>query len=163
MRDAIYIVGLFLVFAFLVTRYPSEMPAAAVSPCPAFASFIMLSPAAHAAWLEAARTSWQVRNQGRGRPSFGRLDFDVPLLSATIPPVSLAGFSPLPSPEMALPPPDAATYAFLPPTCGADLPDFAIPRTGAEAVSPPGDGRISFSRREMLSLDHYKSVKEIMK
>lgn len=158
-----HIAGLFLIFAFLATRFPQSAPAvaAASAPQPAFASFVMPSPETHVAWLEAARTSWQVRSHARGRPSIGRLDFEVPLLSAAIPPAASAEFLPLPS-HTALPPPDAATFALLPPTMGAAMPEFAIPPRRATGDAPLGRV-LAFSRKEMLALDDYITVKEMMK
>lgn len=167
MRDVLHIGCLFLVFVFLATRFPADLPSGLPPEPPAsFASFITLSPAAHAAQLEAARTSWQVRSRARGRPSIGRLDADVPLLSAALPPPAAGGFPQHPVLSVALPEPDAATYAFLPPTEGAAMPDFAIPTPPATASHPP-EGRPgrtpAFGRREMLSIEDYRTVKELIK
>ena len=167
MRDVFHIGGLFLVFAFLVTRFPSDLalPAESAKAAPPFAAFVTLSPEAHAAWLEAARTSWQVRSRARGRPSIGRLDSDIPLLKEALPPPEMGGFAPLSSDVSDLPPPDVETYAFLPPTAGADMPDFALPArraasaTSAVTVPPPA----AFGRDEMLSIEKTKTLKEILK
>ena len=91
MRDALHIFGLFAVFAFLALQFPKgavlvEKESAERAP---FAEFVTLSPNAHAVYLDAARTSWQVKNEARSRPSIGRLDADVPLLSELLPPPSL--------------------------------------------------------------------------
>ena len=162
MRDALHIGGLFLMFAFLATRFPSAAPLPPdVGPRPAFASFVTFTPAAHAARLEAARTSWQVRSQARSRPSIGRLDTGIPLLSETLPPPATAAF-PLPGPARSrLPPPDAETYALLPGTEGAEMPEFAPRARRTEPadtpVRPP-----AFGRDEMLSTDNSTILKEIM-
>ena len=167
MRDALHIGGLFLVFAFLVTRFPADLPFAPVSEeraSPLFASFVTLSPAAHAARLEAARTSWQVRSRARGRPSIGRLDSDIPLLMETLPPPETGGFSASQSDISDLPPPDVETYALLPPTAGADMPEFLPSTRRAETVDPSTQtSRQVFGRDEMLSTENSRTLKEIMK
>ena len=106
MRDALHIFGLFAVFAFLALQFPKgavldEKESAGSAP---FAEFVTLSPKAHAVYLDAARTSWQVKNEARSRPSIGRLDADVPLLSELLPPpsLSLAPPPPMDIPEMKL-------------------------------------------------------------
>ena len=139
MRDTLHIAGLFAVFAFLALQFPKgalleERESAEQA---TFAEFVTLSPDAHAVYLEAARTSWQVKNEARSRPSIGRLDADVPLLSELLPPPSLY-LAPLPSPDAApLPPPDPETYALIPPTRGADMPAFAVHVLRAETNHPP--------------------------
>ena len=167
MRDFLHISCLFLVFAFLATRFPSEVPFVPPQAAPAsFASFVTLSPAAHAAQLEAARTSWQVRSKARGRPSIGRLDADIPLLSETLPPPAAAGFPYSPLEPVPFPEPDLATFAFLPPTAGAEMPDFAIRAFQTQGHQPP-EGRTgrppAFDRREMLSTKDYRTLKELLK
>ena len=167
MRDVFYIGGLFLVFAFLATRFPSQLPADPPPSVPVpFASFVTFSPAAHAAQLEAARTSWQVRNRARGRPSIGRLDADIPLLSDALPPPTIGGFPRQSALSGDFPEPDAATYAFLPPTMGAALPDFAIPANPAATPHLP-EGRTdrppTFGLNEMLSIENYRTLKELIR
>ena len=168
MRDAFHIGGLFLVFAFLMTRFPADLPIMSnveKSDTPPFASFITLSPAAYAAWQEAARTSWQIRSQARGRPLIGRLDSDIPLLTETLPP-PMANALPLSSSDVfCLPPPDIDTYAFLPPTVGAAMPEFAPPAQRMKVVDPPADhvSRVTFEKDEMLSIENSRTLKEIMK
>ena len=166
MRDFLQIGVLFFLFAFLVTRYPTTVPKASpvARPVSSFASFVTLSPSAHAARLEAARTSWQVRSKARGRPMIGRLDSSIPLLTDALPPPEADAFAPLPVTRAALPAPDADTYALMPPTLGAEMADFAIGTRqagsglqSAVAVQPP------FDRKAMLATDDYRSIKEIMK
>ncbi len=169
MRDFLHISGLFLAFAFLATRFPTDLPLAfgnEKATAPSFASFITLSSAAHAARLEAARTSWQVRSRARGRPAIGRLDADIPLLAETLPPPLNATFNPSSLPNASgLPPPDAETYAFLPPTAGGDEPGFAIPSRREGKAVPEGDRQDhpAFGRDEMLSIENSRTLKEIMK
>ena len=167
MRDVLHIGCLFFVFAFLMTRFPTDVPTGQPSPPPApFAAFVTFSPAAHAAQLEAARTSWQVRSRARGRPSIGRLDADVPLLAETLPPPAPGVFQQRLGKPESLPEPDVSTYAFLPPTAGAEMPDFTI-RAGRSAAVRPAERRTShppvFGKDEMLSLDGYRTLKELMK
>ena len=167
MRDVFHIGGLFLVFAFLVTRFPSDLPLASEPERGAllpFASFVTFSPAAHAARLEAARTSWQVRSRARGRPAIGSLDSDIPLLMETLPPPETGGFATFPAEISDLPPPDVETYALLPPTSGADMPDFVLPARRTETVdlAMPTSNKV-FGRDEMLSTENSRTLKEIMK
>lgn len=162
MRDMFHIGCLFLVFAFLVTRYPSEMPSVASSAraYPSFAAFVELSPSTHAARLEAARTSWQVRSQAR----IGQLDSDVPLLSETLPPPVVSEVHPFSGYNAELVAPDANTYSLLPPTAGAEMPEFTIkdmqrPAGGALELQD----RQAFSKDQMLAIEDYKTLKEIMR
>ena len=166
MRDALHIFGLFAVFAFLALQFPKGAvleegePASRAS----FAEFVTLSPKAHAVYLDAARTSWQVKNEARSRPSIGRLDADVPLLSELLPPPSLS-FASLPTPDAApLPPPTPETFALIPPTRGADMPTFAVRALHAETDHPPEDPatKPAFGRAEMLSTENSRILKEIM-
>ena len=67
MRDLLYIVGLLAAICILAADFP--VSAANVigeeSVRVPFASYVELSPSAHAAFLESARTSWQVRSGSR--------------------------------------------------------------------------------------------------
>ena len=160
MRDALHIGGLFLVFAFLATRFPPVAPLPhGDGDRPAFASFVTLTPAAHAALLGAARTSWQVRSQARSRPSIGRLDSGIPLLSEALPPPEPVDFPPLDPETSSLPPPDSEAYALLPRTEGAAMPEFAPRRAESAGASAR---RPAFGREEMLSTDNSTILKEIM-
>ena len=151
MRDALHIVALVLVFAFLATRFPSELSFDGTSGAeqPTFASFVTLSPSDHAACLEATRTSWQVRAEARGKHSIWRLDSDVQMLDDRLPPPVFDDM-PLPSPSgppFATPPID--TYSLLPPTFGAEMDEFAPPSRPEDALgqddrkkSAPAFGKI---------------------
>lgn len=166
MRDAIHIMGLALLFVFLAVQYPlaDAVDCAGAADTAAFASFITLSPAAHAAYIDATRTSWQVSNEARGMPSIGRLDSDVPMLSNTLPPI------PDPNPDTSapegpqLPSPDPDVYSLIPPTMGGDVSAFAVRSLPGETDRRPGDRaeKAAFGRDEMLSVDNYRSLKEIM-
>ena len=166
MRDALHIFGLFAVFAFLALQFPKGAVLVEKEPAERapFAEFVTLSPNAHAVYLDAARTSWQVKNEARSRPSIGRLDADVPLLSELLPPPSLTLAS-LPSSDAApLPPPDPETFALIPPTRGADMPTFAVRVLHAETDHPPEESaaKPAFGRAEMLSTENSRILKEIM-
>ena len=166
MRDALHIFGLFAVFAFLALQFPKgvlleQKELAERAP---FAEFVTLSPNAHAVYLDAARTSWQVKNEARSRPSIGRLDADVPLLSELLPPPSLT-LAPLPPPDATpFPPPDPETFALIPPTRGANMPAFAVRVLRAETPpsSQESDTKPTFGRAEMLSTENSRILKEIM-
>ena len=145
MRDALHIFGLFAVFAFLALQFPKGAVLVEKEPAERapFAEFVTLSPNAHAVYLDAARTSWQVKNEARSRPSIGRLDADVPLLSELLPPPSLTLAS--------LPSSDAAP---LPPPKGSGLPSCRIscsPRAAIapESVSEPLSGFIATALSNM--------------
>ena len=166
MRDALHMAGLFAVFAFLALQFPE----AAVSKGgrgsehPPFAAFVTLSPAAHAAYLDSARTSWQVKSEARSRPTIGRLDSDVPILSETFPPPVFYLTAVPSAPPTPLPPPGPETYSLLPPTLGADMPAFAVRVLQAETDHPPEEttAKPAFGRAEMLSTDNSRILKEIM-
>lgn len=168
MRDAIYIVLLFVVFAFLATRFPHNVPlafAAASERTRPFASFVSLSPDVNAACLDAVRTPWQVRRDARSRPAIGRLDSGIALLDETMPKV-VAG---LPADTMpsssSLPPPGAEAYSLLPFTMGCDVAAFAVRaqsgKTGTGVRSPSAMPE-AFSRDDMLSAENSTVLKEIM-
>ena len=166
MRDALHIFGLFAVFAFLALQFPKGVVLEEAEPVAhaSFAEFVTLSPKAHAVYLDAARTSWQVKSEARSRPSIGRLDADVPVLSELLPPPSLS-FASLPTPDAApLPPPTPETFALIPPTRGADMPTFAVRALHAETDHPPEDPatKPAFGRAEMLSTENSRILKEIM-
>ena len=162
MRDALHIGGLILVFAFLATRFPSLAPVPADDRArQSFASFVTLSPAAHAVLLEATRTSWQVRNHARGKPSIGRLDSGIPLLSDSLPPPPLE-LSCLDKETTGLPPPDPETYALLPNTEGAEMPEF-VPRAHKAESADVSAKKSTFGRDAMLSTDNSTILKEIMR
>jgi len=166
MRDALHMIGLFAVFAFLALQFPESAVskgAREMARAP-FATFVTLSPAAHAAYLDRARTSWQVRSEARSRPNIGRLDSDVPILSEALPP-PVFYLATLPSaPSAPLPPPDPETYSLLPPTRGANVPAFAVrvPRAEADRLPEDATAKAAFGRAEMLSTENSKILKEIM-
>ena len=61
-----------------------------------------------------------------------------------------------------LPPPDAETYALLPGTEGAAMPEFAPRARKAESGDTPARPP-AFGREEMLSTDNSTTLKEIMR
>ncbi len=166
MRDLLHILVLFLVFGFLLTRFPREIMHLddRESPQLPFASFLILSPEEHAACIDATRTSWQVRNDLSGRPSVGRLDADVRLLEDAIPPPPSYEVGTIP-PGAWLHPPTSYTYFFLPPSMGRSEPAFAIRAPHADADHPPETERrtdVPFGIKEMLSVENSRTLKEIM-
>lgn len=169
MRDAIYIVLLFIVFAFLATRFPHNVPlsfVAASERMRPFASFVSLSPDVNAACLDAVRTPWQVRRDARSRPSIGRLDSGIELLDETMPKVVAklpvddlpTSFGPLPS--------GSAAYSLLPFTMGCDVAAFAVRAQSGKTVAGirnPAAHPETFSRDDMLSAENSTVLKEVMK
>ena len=166
MRDAIHITGLILLFAFLAGQYPlvDAGKSGGGADTKAFASFITLSPAAHAAYIEATRTSWQVSNEARGMPSIGRLDSDVPLLSDMMPPLTKPNLA-MPAPEGPnVPPPDPDVYSLIPPTMGMDVRAFAlnVRRGDADLRAKETAAKEAFGKADMLSTENSRTLKEIM-
>lgn len=159
MRDWLHVCGLFALFAFLATRFPPVSPEPSPAPRAGFAAYVTLSSARHDALLESARTSWQVRSEARSRPSVGRLDADVPLLSDSLPPPAEAVFRDAPAVRKAIGEPDARTCSFLPATMGAEFPDYA-PGNGRAAA--PSVGEQTFRREELLSTENSPILKELM-
>ena len=166
MRDLIHIVALFLVFGFLATRFPREImrlddSEGAQLP---FASFLVLSPAEHAACIEATRTAWQLRNELRARPSIGRLDAGVKFLEDEIPPPPTHQEGPIP-PGAWFQRPTTYTYSLLPPSMGRNEPAFAVRDPHADADHPPEPEKRAekpFGMKEMLSTENSRTLKEIM-
>lgn len=166
MRDILYIFGLFAFFLLLAADFPEGMAerCAASEPRAAFASFVELPPAMHAACLESARTTWQVRNGSRGRPVIGILDSGIPLLTDHLPPRENVVFKDIEIQSKPVGPTDISVYSLMPATEGVNSPAFetrsisdsaVVKEVGASAKAP-------FPDDEMLSTDRYRKLKEIM-
>ena len=165
MRDAFYIFGLFAFFLLLAADFPAQL--AEDRPLPArkstFASFVELPPSVHAAYLESARTTWQVRSGSRGRPVIGSLDSGVPLLTDSLPPREKVVFGVIEIPDMPVGATDIGAYSLVPATGGADSPVFcARPANSCAPGDSGGDASAPFRRSDMLSIDNYGKLKEIM-
>lgn len=167
MRDAIYVIGLFLIFSFLAMQFPlgvvDERCVHDSGNAP-FATYVTLTPETYAVYLDAARTSWQVRRDARGRPYIGRLDSDIQLLDESIlPPLVNVPAAPRHS-GPPIPPPEIETYSMIPPTKGVDVAAFSMRASRAERDHPPEETseRHSFGRTDMLSTDNSRILKEIM-
>lgn len=160
MRDAIQIGALALIFVFLATRFPETLPfeVRETVETPSFASFVTLSQKDHASLLEAARTSWQVRSEARGRPSIGRLDSGIPLLEDSLPPPSPLAFPRLVQDCTPLGAPTVETYSLVPETRGANIPAFAVKATQQGAKSTAHE---AFPTNDMISIDNYPTLKEM--
>ncbi len=167
MRDAVHIVGLLSLFAFLGMQFPggaAKPVLMADGRDRPFASFVTLSPEAYASCLDAARTSWQVRSEARSRLAIGRLDSGIPLLDDSIAPPEFPIMSDAAPAPSRLPPPGVETYSLLPSTMGMDVPALSTRAMGARAAGSGEKAGKSeaFSREEMLSVDGMKTLKEIM-
>ena len=166
MRDLVHMGCLAAIFAFLATRFPSAIPdgASADVASQPFAAFVELSPEAHAAYLAAARTSWQVRSETRWKPSVGRLDAGVPLLADALPAPALEVVRCEAPQGPDLQPRDVREYVFIPQTEGADVPAFSIKTQHAESDYPIEEPvrRPAFGREDMLSTDNSRTIKELM-
>ena len=160
MRDVLYIFSLFAFFLLLATDFPGGL----ATPCPppvrpaAFASFVELPPSVHAAYLESARTTWQVRNGLRLRPVIGSLDSGVPLLADGLPPRDGVVFADVEIPAMPVGAADIGSYSLMPASEGADIPAFSVRPAGHDAPIPTE----TFSRKDMLSIDNYGKIKEMI-
>ena len=162
MRDLLYIAGLLAAICILAADFP--VSAANVSGEESvrvpFASYVELSPSVHAAYIESARTSWQVRSGSRGRPVIGSLDSGVPLLMESLPVREKVEFRRLEGLGLPVVPIDVDVYSLLPGSEGADSPRFsAKPQRGM----PEGGGKdMAFPKAEMLSVEQFSKLKEIM-
>ena len=162
MRDLLYIVGLMAAICI----FAADFPVAVATVCKEgsarvpFASYVELSPSVHAAYLESARTSWQVRSGSRVRPVIGSLDSGVPLLMETLPAWVKVEFSRVEGMDSPVGPVDVDVYSLLPGTEGVNSQKFsAKPCYGV----PEGvDKAMAFPKAEMLSVDQFRKIKEIM-
>ena len=167
MRDCLHIIGLFLLFTFLAMQFPAGTLSVGRSQEPAnapFAAFVELSPASYSAYLGAARTSWQVRSESRGKPSIGRIDSDIPLLSETLPPPSWEMPAVPRHSGAPIPPPEIETYSLVPQTMGRDVAAFSVraPRTANDHPPEETSEKPTFAREDMLSTENSRILKEIM-
>ena len=164
MRDVLYITGLLAAFMLLTMDFPSELAVRHLdSPSPAFASFVELPTSVHAAYLESARTSWQVRSGSRGNPVIGSLDSGIPLLADCIPAREKVEFKEIETAALPAGQVDVGEYALMPVSEGVDNPVFSTRPAavdGGDAVAE--DESKPFSRQEMLSVEAFRKIKEIM-
>ena len=160
MRDVLYIFCLFVFFMLLAADFPGGL----ASPCqapgrqPAFASFVELSQSVHAVCLESARTTWQVRNGSRRRPVIGSLDSGVPLLFDSLPPREGVVFADVEMSAMPVGPVEIGTYSLIPASEGFDSPAFSTRPARQDAE----DAAETFSMKDMLSVDNYGKIKEMI-
>lgn len=162
MRDFLYIAGLLAAVCILAT----DFPVAAANVCNEgpvripFASYVELRPSVHAAYLESARTSWQVRSGSRGHPVIGSLDSGVPLLMESLPARENVEFRRMDGLDSPVGNVDVGVYSLLPGSEGVNSPGFsAKPQRG---VPEGGDKDMVFPKDEMLSVDQFRKLKEIM-
>jgi hypothetical protein len=163
MRDALYIVGLMVAAFVLAADFPAGIAGVRQEAAPraAFASFAELTPSVHAACLEAAKTSWQVRSGSRARPLIGSLDAAVPLLDATIPPGEKVVFADMPITDSPLAAPPVDVYSLMPRSVGADCPRLTSRPMRTDSAA---DGAaLPFPKDDMLSLESFTKLKEIIK
>lgn len=160
MRDALYIFCLFVLFLLLAADFPDGLATTCPPPVrhAAFASFVELPSSLHAAYLESARTTWQVRNGSWRGPVIGSLDSGVPFLAESLPPREEVVFAGIEIPVMPAGPIDVGTYSLMPTSEGVDNPTFSTrpSEQGELGVQEP------FSRKDMLSIDNYGKIKEMI-
>ena len=165
MRDMLYISCLFAFFLLLAADFPMESAKTCPTPVrhPAFASFVELSPSVHAACLESARTIWQVRSGSRGRPVIGSLDSGIPLLTEFLPPREKVMFADVEITPMPTGPVDVGVYSLLPASESADNAVYSTrPAKTAPEKDQGKDTSVPFSKKDMLSVDQFRKLKEIM-
>ena len=164
MRDILYITGLFAAFLALAMDFPQKLAEERRDrPVPSFASFVELSPSVHAACLELARTSWQVRSGSRGRPVIGSLDSGIPLLTEFLPPREKVMFADVEITPMPAGPVDVGVYSLLPASESADNAVYSTrPAKTAPEKDQGKDTSVPFSKKDMLSVDQFRKLKEIM-
>ena len=161
MRDLLYITGLIALVVLLAAEFPvSATPSISGGAMkPAFASFVELSPAVHAACLESARASWQMRRNSGGRHAIGSLDSGVPLLNDEYPQREKVAFGAVDVPNLPAGPLDVLVYSLLPATEGCDIPSLTVrPQNGTST----GNGAV-FGREEMISIENFDKLKEMIK
>ena len=164
MRDVLYITGLLAAFMLLTMDFPSELAVRRLdSPSPAFASFVELPTSVHAAYLESARTSWQVRSDSRGGPAIGSLDSGIPLLMDSFPAREDVEFKEMETAALPAGQVDVGEYSLMPTSEGVDYPGFSSRPIAEDAKdADSGDESRPFPRAEMLSVDAFRKIKEIM-
>ncbi len=163
MRDALYMTGLLVAVFVLAADFPVGVASIRRKAAPhiVFASFAELSPSVHAACLEAAKTSWQVKSGSRARPLIGSLDAAVPLLNATVPSGEKAVFDDVSVTDSPLGTPQVEVYSLMPESAGTDSSRFAVrPVRAGDAADDASD---AFSKDDMLSLESFSNLKEIIK
>lgn len=164
MRDILYIIGLLAAFMLLAFDFPSKIS----EKCPEriqvpFASFVELSPSMHAAYLESARTSWQVRSGSKGGPAIGSLDSGIPLLADCLPAQADVEFMEIETAVLPVGQVDVGEYSLMPLSEGFDDPRFSSrPAAVAANDADSRDESKPFSRSDMLSVDSFRKIKEIM-
>lgn len=161
MREIFYITGLMAAISLLALDFPVGVSGLVheVRANPPFASYVELSPSVHAACLETAKTSWQVRSGSRGRPVIGSLDSGVPLLTDALPPMTKVVFREIGDGDSPLGPIDTDVYSLMPGTEGSDIPSFAV---RPQDVKDAGGNRAGFTKDDMLSVENFRKLKEIM-
>lgn len=163
MRETLYILGLMGAIFLLALDFPAGAvgiaPQARVRP--PFASYVELSPSAHAACLEAAKTSWQVRSGSRGRPVIGSLDSGVPLLMDSLPSPEKVVFRECDVSDSPVGLAEIDVYSLMPGTEGVDSPSFKVRPQGDDGAKA-GERKAAFPRADMLSIKDFGKLKEIM-
>ncbi len=159
MRDVLYIIGLLTIFGLLAMDFPSGVVKQSQFPRSVpFASFVELSPSVHALCLESARTSWQVRSGARGSLIVGSLDSGIPLLADCFPEREKVEFKAIADQALPVGAVDVGEYSLMPVSEGMDSPILSTRPIGPSI----DDAEKPFSRSEMLSVDHFRKIKEIM-
>ena len=163
MRETLYILGLMGAIFLLALDFPTG--AVGIAPQtrvrPPFASYVELSSEAHAACLEAAKTSWQVRSGSRGRPVIGSLDSGVPLLMDSLPSPEKVVFRGCDVTDSPVGPAEIDVYSLMPGTEGVDSPSFKVRPQGGDGAKA-GERKAAFPRADMLSIKDFEKLKEIM-
>jgi hypothetical protein len=163
MRDALYMTGLLVAVFVLAADFPVGVACIRRKAAPhiVFASFAELSPSVHAACLEAAKTSWQVKSGSRARPLIGSLDAAVPLLNSTVPSGDKVVFDDVSVTDSPLGTPQVEVYSLMPESAGTDSSRFAA--RPVRAGDTADDAPHAFPKDDMLSLESFSNLKEIIK
>ena len=162
MRDLLYIAGLMAAICILAADFPVSVVDGLGCDCvqTPFASYVELSPSVHAACLESARTSWQVRSGSRGRPVIGSLDSGIPLLTDSLPAREKVEFRRMGVSVLPVGPANVEVYSLLPGSEGSDISVFS---SRPQGVVPDDCAKgAAFPKDEMLSVDQFRKLKEIM-
>ena len=165
MRDVVYMSGILCLFAMLAAEFPEFPPAGpeVSRGVESFASFVELSPEAHALCLESAKMSWRIGGVARPRASIGSLDAGIPLLTDFLPPLDGPRFADVAVSGNPLAAADIGTYSLRPASLGRDMPEFAQKPAGATSGAGSASATAGFSREDMLSLENMHKMKEMVK
>ena len=104
-----------------------------------------------------------MRRGFRGSPAIGSLDSEIPLLAECLPALKKVEFMEIETLAFPLERVDVGEYSLLPVSKGVDNPVFSTKPVVSDAKNTDGGNKFEpFSMSEMLSVDAFRKIKEIM-